>query len=101
MSSEDVKQAVREVLREFHESDGFCPRCCTICDMDPHEHRDHHQTLRKITHEELEADHRFIKEAREAVKGSKRVIGIELLRHLITAILLSAGFYALMKSGVK
>ena len=27
MSSEDVKQAVMEVLLEFHESDGFCPRC--------------------------------------------------------------------------
>lgn len=47
MSEQELKAAVKAAVSEaMAERDSSCRRCCDTCDLEPGEHRDHHQALR-------------------------------------------------------
>jgi len=47
MAPDDLKAAVKEAVAEALAAQSPCRQpCCSTCDLEPGEHRDHHQTLR-------------------------------------------------------
>ena len=42
MNQEEIKNAVREAIRDEKANGGLCPRCCQYCELTPQTHTAHH-----------------------------------------------------------
>jgi hypothetical protein len=46
MAPDELRAAVKAAVMEALADQDSCRRCCDSCDLDQHEHRDHHAALR-------------------------------------------------------